>query len=113
MNKIIQANHIEYLSLLLVLSFLVIHNIYIVLVGIILSLYIINKKFIIRFIKNLIFSDRNRAVNDYNKKKDIPVQIDSIKSEPNKEAKVISLVEVIEESGFIPSLEKKDNSNAA
>ena len=113
MNKKIQTHHFEYLSLLLVLSFLVIHNIYLVITGISLAIYILNKNIFNSFINNFIFSHKNKIHKEYDLEKDIPISLETSRAESNKENKLISLAELIEESGFIPSLDKEDNSNAA
>ena len=113
MNKKMKTHHFEYLSLLLVLSFLIIHNIYIVITGISLAIYITNKKILHTFINSFIYSNKVNALKEYNIKKDIPIKLKTSRTEFNKENKLISLAEVIEESGFIPSLDKEDNSNAA
>ena len=113
MNKKIQNQHIEYLSLLLVLSFLILNNIYIVLIGVSLSIYIINKKIVNRFINYIISLKKDRKINKHNKQNDRHAKPEYIGSEANEEDKIISLVEIIEESGFIPSIEKEKNGKAA
>ena len=104
---------IEYLSLTLVLSFFYIHNIFLVLIGIIFSFYLININLINRILlsiyKNLIYKKVDNELNINNKEiKTNPIKLNSIK-EGNK----LTLVETIEELGFIPSLEKSDESNVA
>ena len=113
MNEEIQTHHFEYLSLLLVLSFLIIHKIYIVIIGISLAIYIINKKSLYSFINNFIYSHKDKIPKEYKIKKDIPIKLETTRQRSNKETKLISLAEIIEESGFIPSLDKEDNRNAA
>ena len=104
---------IEYLSLILILSYFLIHNIYMVLIGISFSIYLININLInscMRYISKKLFSQK--ASIDLNKnyklKKSIPDNI-KIKTEDSK----LSLVETIEELGFIPSIDKNNDSNAA
>ena len=109
-----KLNHvIEYLSPTLVLSYFFIHNIFLVLIGITFSLYLININFINRIIK---------SINKYllNKKESIDLNINDtetktnpINKKSNKEDSKLTLVEIIEELGFIPSLDKNDESNVA
>ena len=109
MNNKSNIKSIDALSLSLVLSFLLIHNIYIVLLGIILSVYSINKIHI------------NKIIKVYNKKKKVKgktqhnTSMDAIESDAlliiNNEDK--SLVDQIEELGYIPSLEKREEDEAA
>ena len=104
---------IEYLSSSFVLSYFIIHNIFLVLVGIIFSLYLINIDFINSIIisinKKLISKkvDKDLNIND----KEIKTYAINIKS--TKEDTKLTLVETVEELGFIPSLEKNDESNVA
>ena len=107
MNKEIKTKHVEYLSLFLVLSFLLIQNIYVVFTGISLSIYVLNKKLFNNLIHKFIHSLKNRIKNEYNIGKNIPINTESTSPDSNMEERIISLVEVIEESGFIPSLAKK------
>jgi len=100
---------LEYLSLLLVISFVVFHNIFIVLAGIVLSLYIINNKLIDDSLEFIIsktkFSQSNKKISSVLKPKLI--------IETKKDDSQISLVEAIEESGYIPSIEKNTKQDAA
>ena len=109
-----KLNHvIEYLSPTLVLSYFFIHNIFLVLIGISFSLYLININFINRIIKS---TNKNLV----NKKESIELTVNDteIKTNPidkksNNEDSKLTLVETIEELGFIPSLDKHDESNVA
>ena len=109
-----KLNHaIEYLSSTLVLSYFFIHNIFLVLIGITFSLYLININFINRIIKSI---NKNLV----NKKKSIElninnteIKINPINKQSTKEDAKLTLVETIEELGFIPSLDKNDKSNVA
>ena len=109
-----KLNHaIEYLSSTLVLSYFFIHNIFLVLIGIIFSLYLIN----INFINKIIKSINKKLVNNKESLK-LNVNNTEIKTNPiniksTKEDSKLTLVETIEELGFIPSLDKNDESNAA
>ena len=98
-TKIIQA--LEYFSFTLVLSYFFIHNIYLVLIGIIFSLYLININFI------------NKKVDIELNENDKRIKTNSINLKSTKEDTKLTLVETIEELGFIPSLEKNDESNVA
>ena len=113
MKKININQVIEYLSPTLVFSYFFIHNIFLVLIGITFSLYLINinminsiKKYIT---KNFDIKNESEESNKNDKEKHShPINIKSSKEETN-----LTLVEEIEEFGFIPSIDKKNNSNAA
>ena len=109
--KINQA--IEYLSPTLVFSYFFIHNIFLVLIGITFSLYLIN----INMINNLKRSIyKNLAVKNESKdlhKNDKEINSNTINIKSTKEDNKLTLVEEIEEFGFIPSIDKKNNTNAA
>ena len=111
MNVNNKINYKEHLSLLLVLSYFFFHNILMVISGVMLALYTIN----ISFINNHIFKDMNnvKRKDDKEVKIDPDIEIDLDRADSSNEGGLISLVDVIEESGFIPSLEKDDFSNAA
>ena len=100
---------IEYISLLLVLSFFLFHNIYIEFIGIILALLSINKVFI-----DTHFNSQNKKGLIGNK-----IQTDDLYKLEYKIRKSghknsdSSLVQKIEELGFIPSIEKDDDINVA
>ena len=113
MNKEIKTKHVEYLSLFLVLSFLVIQNIYLVFTGISLSIYVLNKKLFNNLINKFIHSQKNRIGNEYKIGKNIHINAESTNQDSKIEERIVSLVDVIEESGFIPSLAKKENSNVS
>ena len=109
MKKILNINIMEYLSLFLVLSFIVLHNIYLVFLGITLALYIIKKSYI-----NGTISKLNDGIFNYKK---IRIDISKKRNSMNLDLKNndlnISLVEKVEESGIIPSLSKDDSDIAA
>ena len=112
--KTIKINQvIEYLSPIMVFSYFFIHNIFLVLIGITFSLYLIN----INMINNLKKSiNRNLVVRNVSKdlnKNDREINSNTINLKSTKEDKKLTLVEEIEEFGFIPSIDKKNNSNAA
>ena len=109
MNKNITTKTMGNLSLLLVLSYLILHNIYIVFAGILIAISIIQidfiHSFITYFIKKKSNEDNERTVN--------LIETCNEKAVSDNEVNVISLVETIEESGFIPSIKKDDDSKAA
>ena len=101
--------HLEYLSLILVLSFILIKNIYIVFIGLSLSLYLINKHYlldIIKFIKTRMKSESSTIIEES--------KLIEIKKEKNIDnASKLELVQAVEELGFIPSIENKNKKEAA
>ena len=104
---------IEYLSPILIISYFFNHNIFLVLLGITFSLYIIN----INMINNIRRSINNNLIvkkesQESNKNvKELNSNDTNIKS--IKEDNKLTLVEEIEEYGFIPSIDKKNISKAA
>jgi len=113
MKKIKINQVIEYLSPIMVFSYFFIHNIFLVLIGITFSLYLININ-MINNLKKLIY--KNLAVKNESKdlnKNQKKINSNTINLKSTKEDKKLTLVEEIEEFGFIPSIDKKNNSNAA
>lgn len=110
-NKMNQL--IEYLSPTLIISYFFIHNIFLVLIGITFSLYLIN----INFFNNLIRSMKKNIVIIKSviesKKNDKLTKASSMNNESNKDDKKLTLVETIEELGFIPSIDKDQEKNIA
>ena len=109
MNKGKGIKIMNYLSLLLVLSFFILHNIFIVFTGLLLAIYLINIDYIINNLKNR--NARKNHEDESNKPNLIKIEYKNFESE--NEDKSISLVELIEESGFIPSLKKVKDKKAA
>ncbi len=112
--KTIKINQvIEYLSPIMVFSYFFIHNIFLVLVGITFSLYLININKINNLIrsiyKNLALKNESTDLNKNQKN----INSNTINLKSTQEDKKLTLVEEIEEFGFIPSIDKKNNSNAA
>jgi len=107
MNKE-QNNHLlEYTSLISILSYFVIHNIFLVLIGITISLYFINIDFITRLVKSTNKIISNEKVSRESNDNDQEVKTASKQKKLiNKDYK-LTLVETIEEIGYIPSLNKK------
>ena len=113
MNKTKIYLVIEYLCATLIISYFFVHNIFLVLIGITFSLYLINFNFFnsfIRSINNNFFI--NKSAIELNKN-DKLVKSNSINIEPIKDEKNLTLVETVEELGFIPSIDKNDESKAA
>ena len=113
-NNLKLKNKIELLSLILVISFLFIHNIIPVLIGVILSLYLINLDFISSFynsIKQTLFKEKGCIELNKNEKIVRPTR-NTIKSIEIDDS-TLELVQKIEELGFIPSLDKNDESKVA
>ena len=94
----------DYFTLILVLSFFFLHNIYLVIIGIMLSLFTINKEKINKYIK----SNKIKKKKNNNEKIETKNTKDLI-----KENSLLTLVEEIEELGFIPSKDNEDDNCAA
>jgi len=113
MKKIKINQVIEYLSPIMVFSYFFIHNIFLVLIGITFSLYLININMINNLkksiYKNVDVKNESKDLNKNQKK----INSNTINIKSTKEDKKLTLVEEIEEFGFIPSIDKKNNSNAA
>ena len=110
MKKIKVNRMIEYLSPTVVFSYFFIHNIFLVLIGITFSLYLININNLKKSInKVLAVKSEYKGLNKNEKK----INSNTINIKSTKEDKKLTLVEEIEEFGFIPSIDKKNNSNAA
>ncbi|WP_269615897.1 hypothetical protein [Prochlorococcus marinus] len=112
--KTIKINQvIEYLSLALIISFFFAHNIFLVLIGIIFSIYLININMINNLKKSItkFFILKNESKDSNKNNEEINTATNNMKS-TKKETK-LTLVEEIEEFGYIPSIDKKNNSNAA
>ena len=109
-----KLNHfIEYLSSILVLSYFFIHNISLVLIGITFSLYLININFINRIIKSSNEKLLNKKESIDSNVNDKEIKTNHINKQSTKEGTKLTLVETIEELGFIPTLDKKDEDNVA
>ena len=109
-----KLNHfIEYLSQTLVLSYFFIHNIFLVLIGITFSIYLININFINRIIKSIYKNLVNKKGSIELNEKDTEIETNPINKQSTKEDTKLTLVETIEELGFIPSLDNNDENNVA
>ena len=113
MKKIKTTQMIEYLTPTLIFSYFFIHKISLVLIGIIFSMYLININKINNLIKsiNKVFVIKNES-KDSNKNYE-EMNSNTIKIKSTQEKNKLTLVEEIEEFGFIPSIDKKNNTNAA
>ncbi len=112
MNKNENNPLIEYLALSFILSYFIIHKISLVLLGIIFSIYLIN----INTINNIAININRKLKKHsfrYTKKDNINSEVESIRIKLEQEDSKLKLVNEIEELGFIPSLEKSDDINAA
>ena len=106
-NKIL-----EYLSILLILSYFIYHNIFIVFVGTAYSYYLLKKNIIDSFIKHINKNkDKRKVYLDLNKKPN-DMETDSNKIRFIEEDLTPRLAEIIEELGYIPSPNKYNNSEA-
>ena len=101
---------IEYIPPILILSYFIIHNIFLVLISITFSLYLININMINRSISKNLFIKKESKDTSKNSRKIKPNTI-NIKS--TKENTKLTLVEEIEQLGYIPSIEKRNNNKAA
>ena len=96
---------IDYFSLILVLSFMFFHNIFMLLSGLVIAFLSINKHRLTNL--NIKSSDGKKLV----KRDNLSKEEISLKVEQD-DTYHISLVEIVEESGFIPS-EDTNNDNLA
>lgn len=99
----------KYLSLILVLSFFIFHKIFFVLIGIILSLYELNRNYFIYLLKT---DNKDISNNEENKTK-ISLTLKSENIETTNKNSRSDLVDIVEELGFIPSLDKNNDTHAA
>ncbi len=105
MNKDTSINLVQYLSLGLVFSYFILNNIILVLIGIILSLLLLNEnltRLIIKIYKNKLM--KNIKIEKF----DQVEIIDQDSNSKNKDSK-LNLVDTIEELGFIPSIDSNDD----
>tara|TARA_B100000902_G_C27090013_1_gene803347 strand:- start:516 stop:857 length:342 start_codon:yes stop_codon:yes gene_type:complete len=104
---------IEYLSLTSILSYFFVNNIVFVFIGIIVSFYSINYKFInglARSINKKFFVIKTPI--DLTKF-DNTIKQNSVNTQSKKEDYNLTLVEAIEELGYIPSIDENNDINAA
>ena len=102
MKRITNIKSMDYLSLLLVLTFIPLHNIYLVFLGMLLALYKINKKYI-----NEISTNLNNVILNFEKRdQDGSIEENTVKQDIINKDMNISLVEKVEESGIIRQYRK-------
>ena len=99
--KYIRSNLIKNSSLAFVLSYILLHNIYLVIAGILLSIYELNKNSI------KVYSTQSKEDNKNKKESDSKKSTETI---INRKTENLKLVEEIEEIGFIPSINRKRNA---
>ena len=104
---------LQYLSPILIISYFFIHKIFIVLVGITISLIIININYIDEFYRSIIKRLTIKDVSREPSKNKKPIKSDSNNIELIKDDSKLTLVETIEELGFIPSIDKDDDISTA
>ena len=105
-----KINHLlEYLSPIMILSYYFIHDISLVIIGIIISLYSINSNFIDSSIRSINEKLSIKKVDIKLNQKYQLEKLDSINTESTIEDSKLTLVEAIEELGFIPSIDKNNN----
>tara|TARA_B100001250_G_C19728572_1_gene757286 strand:- start:396 stop:737 length:342 start_codon:yes stop_codon:yes gene_type:complete len=113
MEKIKLYQFLEYSTITLILSYFIFHNIFLVLTGIAFSLYLINIKDINsldRSInKKIVIKNESKESN----KNDKAIKSNYINAKKSKEDRQLTLVDEIEELGYIPSISKNNDSNAA
>ena len=108
------VNHLlEYLSPIFVLSYFFIHNIFIVLIGITFSVYLININFINSSIRTIYKEIAIMKLNRVLKKNDNETKSESLEIGLTKEDSKPTLVEEVETLGFIPSIDENKESKAA
>ena len=109
MTKKLNNTLTNYLSLILVLTYFIFHSIILVLMGISLSLYVIYKD----SLKSLLDKFKTK------KSKEESIEPSDCIIEDNANKQMINdnskdrLVDIVEELGFIPSIDMNDDINAA
>tara|TARA_Y100001968_G_C19332004_1_gene704827 strand:+ start:891 stop:1235 length:345 start_codon:yes stop_codon:yes gene_type:complete len=101
---------LEYFSSALILSYFFIHEIVLVLIGISLSFYLLNINKINSYIRSVNQrKGKNNSIIDF-KKNNKSIKALSNDKELYEENSRLTLVEIIEEFGFIPSIDKNNDS---
>ena len=104
----ITINLMETLSFLLVISFFIMHNIYFVIIGISLAYYLIRKKKL-----DILAENKKKEIIKNEIKIIDSKQMKNKCKKPDDKDSILTLVDVIEEFGYIPSANTKDDSKAA
>ena len=113
MNKGQTINLLEFLSPTLVLSYFFFHNIIPVLIGVSISSYLVNINIINNLVKLIKQKLKNRQFDKAQIKNNNAIKINSSKLSLSKNNSKLTLVEIIEEVGYIPSSEENKDSNVA
>ena len=113
MKKIKINQMIEYLCPTMIFSYFFVHNIFLVLIGITFSLYLININMFNNLKKSINKNLMIKKESNVSSKNDKEINHSTISIKSTKEETKLTLVEEIEEFGFIPSIDKKNNANAA
>ncbi len=108
MTKDTNDKILDYLSLILVLSFFILKNIHFVLSGICIAFLSINKKKLHGFIQTVSIYIKTKNKLNTSESKPVPSE-DTVIAQTGS----LTLVETIEEYGFIPSQENTKKNNAA
>ena len=104
---------VEYFPLVLIFSYFFIHSIIPVLIGITFSLYLLNLNSIQSSLRLIYKALSKRKVDIEVHKKVKDTKIESVQPSWNKEDSSLTLVEKIEELGFIPSQDENNDIHAA
>jgi len=104
---------IEYLSATLILSYFFLHNIFLVLIGTSFSLYLVNIDVINSLVNGIKKHLQLQKIDKKSNKNSISIYSNNIKLKSSKEVNELELVEAIEELGFIPSIDRESDINAA
>ena len=131
LDKRLTHQTIDFISLILVVSFIFLHNIYIVLIGLVFSVLSLNKIKMYSFIDSLHrnYKKNNRHIlpkrQEINSIKKMEKEnqkiitfenknrLDSNYDKYNDDNKTLTLVESVELLGFIPSKKEDEKNNAA
>ena len=113
MNKNEIKNLLEFICPVLVLSYFIIHSIFIVFIGILLSTYLINIPKIKKYSTFIHINRYNRYLSKNLRCNDVSVDSEPIIMNFSQHESNLKLVEIVEESGFIPSVDNNEDMNAA
>ena len=113
MYKNKNKNILEFVCPTFVLSYFLIHNIFFVIIGILLSIYLINVHKVEKFINFININRHGRSLPKNSKNNDLALESKPLDIEQANQDSNLTLVEIIEESGFIPSIDKKKDIDAA
>ena len=106
MNRSQILTLLEYLSLAMILSYILVHNIFVVLIGIFISLYLVNKSIIDNF-RNLLYKITHKNQIKKGEPKNFKANTINLDMEDSR----LTLAETIEELGFIPSIDNNIDSD--